>query len=312
MTGGRLAAEAKATSALIAAAGLPLAASFVLVGCSADSGDSANGADSAASAAAASSASAPSLDVDAKLEDIVAQLEKAHDGDVGIALTTDEGTFAAGNEGGGPAWSTIKVPLAIAALRDGVPEYLVDAAIKESDNDAAYALWFQVKWSEESPSAATDAIDAVLADADSAAQWQAPDAQGDVSFGYAAWLLKDQAKFGAHLACVPESDYVYEAMTDIVDWQRYGLTDMDGVHAKGGWGFDEDSGLYTQRQFGSMEIAGGTVGVAIMVVYDDAAEVGEDEDFDKATEALDDAARRMKDLIAQGIADDALTPVKGC
>lgn len=252
-----------------------------------------------------------------RLEDLVADLVKEHhDAEVGIALTDAQGTLAAGVLGKGPAWSTIKVPIAITALRDGGSVDLVDAAIKESDNDAAYALWSKVKWSEGN---ATAAIDEVLAEGGSKATWQNPDANGDVSFGYAEWLLKDQATFAAHLNCVADNKQVSRAMSDIVEWQQYGLTALDNTRAKGGWGFDEDSGRYTQRQFGVLDIGDtmpgehGSIGIAMTVVFDDMDDFdSEQEAYDDAVKALDDAAGDLKDMISEGIDDGTLTPVHAC
>ncbi len=270
-----------------------------------------------ASAAASASGESGRAGIERRLDGLVADLVKEHHGaEVGIALADAQGTLAAGAPGKGPAWSTIKVPIAITALRDGGSADLVDAAITESDNDAAYALWSKVKWSEDN---ATAAIDEVLAEGGSKATWQKPDANGDVSFGYAEWLLKDQATFAAHLNCVADHKQVSRAMGDIVEWQQYGLTALDNTRAKGGWGFDEDSGRYTQRQFGVLDVgdtksdAHGSIGIALTVVYNDMDDFGSEQDaYDDAVKALDDAAGDLKDMISEGIDDGTLTPVHDC
>ena len=270
-----------------------------------------------ASAAASASGESGRAGIERRLDDLVADLVKEHHGaEVGIALTDAQGALATGAPGKGPAWSTIKVPIAITALRNGATTDLVDAAITESDNDAAYALWSKVKWSEDN---ATAAIDEVLAEGGSKATWQKPDANGDVSFGYAEWLLKDQATFAAHLNCVADHKQVSRAMGDIVEWQQYGLTALDNTRAKGGWGFDEDSGRYTQRQFGVLDVgdtksdAHGSIGIALTVVYNDMDDFGSEQDaYDDAVKALDDAAGDLKDMISEGIDDGTLTPVHDC
>ncbi|WP_347306725.1 hypothetical protein [Corynebacterium sp. SA-MJD20WY100] len=273
--------------------------------------------DAPVAAAGSSAASASGGEARAQLEDLVADLVKDHhDAEVGIALTDAQGALATGAPGKGPAWSTIKVPIAITALRNGASTDLVDAAIKESDNDAAYALWSKVKWSEDN---ATAAIDEVLAEGGSKATWQKPDANGDVSFGYAEWLLKDQATFAAHLNCVANNKQVSRAMGDIVEWQQYGLTALDNTRAKGGWGFDEDSGRYTQRQFGVLDIGDttpgehGSIGIAMTVVFHDMDDFDSEQDaYDDTVKALDDAASDLKDMISEGIDDGTLTPVHDC
>lgn len=271
----------------------------------------------AGSSAASASGGEARAQLEDRLEDLVADLVKDHhDAEVGIALTDAQGALATGAPGKGPAWSTIKVPIAITALRNGASTDLVDAAIKESDNDAAYALWSKVKWSEDN---ATAAIDEVLAEGSSKATWQKPDANGDVSFGYAEWLLKDQATFAAHLNCVANNKQVSRAMGDIVEWQQYGLTALDNTRAKGGWGFDEDSGRYTQRQFGVLDIGDttpgehGSIGIAMTVVFHDMDDFDSEQDaYDDAVKALDDAASDLKDMISEGIDDGTLTPVHDC
>lgn len=263
----------------------------------------------AARAAIAGNTEAGEFDLEAELHGIVKQVRGKYGGQLGIAVTTAEGTVHVGARGGGPAWSTVKVPIAIAAIREGADKSLVDLAIKESDNDAAYALWSKVKWSEKHPTAA---LNRVLADADSEATWQKPDANGDIKFGYARWLLPEQAKFGAHLACIPEASYVYGVMDDIVEWQQYGLTKFPNIHAKGGWGYDPELDWYTQRQFGTMEIEGGAIGIAITSVRTDAAQIGEAEADAKAVAALDATADALERLLSDAVHNGDLKPVAAC
>src|SRR3954454_19719989 len=61
---------------------------------------------------------------------------------IGIAIVDETGLLSFGKWTSGVAWSTIKVPLAIAALRaDTETESLVVKAIVDSDNQASEALW---------------------------------------------------------------------------------------------------------------------------------------------------------------------------
>ncbi|HXS86316.1 MAG TPA: hypothetical protein VN741_11840, partial [Mycobacterium sp.] len=63
---------------------------------------------------------------------------------VGIAVASaDGGTQLFGTWTSGLAWSTIKVPLAVAVLRAGLPAP-VDLVITHSNNAAAEELWSQL------------------------------------------------------------------------------------------------------------------------------------------------------------------------
>ena len=82
---------------------------------------------------------------------------------IGIAIAAADGTclLSLGTWSTGVAWSTIKVPLAIAALRAGVgSRELVVQTITESDNAAAEELWSGLG----DPVAAAQQVQAVIAD----------------------------------------------------------------------------------------------------------------------------------------------------
>ena len=163
------------------------------------------------------------------------------------------------------AWSTSKVPVAIAAVRqagaaDASIQSNINAAITVSDNVAAEALWASLG----DPATAAAATTAVLRDGGDAvttanAERTRPEY---TAFGQTQWALPDQARFGAHLTCLDGAGPVIEAMGAITDDQRYGLGTIPGARFKGGWGPDE-SGMYLVRQFGTIAVDGGEVGVAI-------------------------------------------------
>jgi beta-lactamase class A len=75
------------------------------------------------------------------------QLENNLHAKMGIAVSAvanDQAPMTLGDWQEGPAWSTIKVPLVIAAYRQANPPRVTDlmrAAITESDNAAAESLW---------------------------------------------------------------------------------------------------------------------------------------------------------------------------
>ena len=221
--------------------------------------------------APATASPAPNPDsVRTQLDRAVDKTARKYHAKVGVAISAGDDAIAVGDKGKGPVWSTIKVPIAIAALKDGADKSLVDLAIKESDNDAAYSLWSQVQWHEGS---ADKAVEELLEDYGSHADIH------NTAFGYSTWSLKDQAVFGAELPCIEEADYVHKVLKDIVSWQKIGLSKEKRTRAKSGWGLDEDENEYTYRQFGVHEVTGKRVGVALSVVTDG-------EDYAKAEPAV--------------------------
>ena len=258
---------------------------------------------------APTSVAAAPFNLEEELHGIVREVRSKYSGQLGIAVTTKEGTVHVGARGAGPSWSTVKVPIAIAAMRTGHFEGQVDLAIKESDNPASYVLWKQVVYN--SPDARV-VVDKLLAEGESKITWPQTESSGNVPYGYTRWLLPDQSKFGAHLACLPKAEYVYDAMGDIVEWQQYGLTRLPHVHAKGGWGYDPELGWYTVRQFGTLEIEGGTIGLAMTSVQMDGAIHGETTAHETSVAALDDAAQKLAPLLSRAVEAGDLTPLDEC
>lgn len=83
---------------------------------------------------------APAQPVD--LQPIIDDVVAVYGGSAGVAVSDGRAELVGGDDGAYPAWSTIKVPIAIAALRQD-PSLSPDAAaaIQYSDNDAAQRLW---------------------------------------------------------------------------------------------------------------------------------------------------------------------------
>ncbi|OFQ91038.1 S-adenosylmethionine synthetase [Corynebacterium sp. HMSC056E09] len=279
-----------------AALALGLAVATTAAGCSAPDRDAVQEAPETSSEGVKDS-----YDLDAELRSVVADVESEYDVQAGVSVADRQGTFNAGLRGEEPAWSTVKVPIAIAALRDEASPELVDLAIRESDNDAAYALWSHVRWTEGE---AGSAVKALLKEYDSSGEFEEP-------FGYSTWLLEEQAKFGAHLPCIPEAAQVYDAMDDIVEWQDNGLDRLPHTRAKGGWGLSEEDNGYTHRQIGVRETEGagkdadGAVGLAIEVTMPgDYAE--------EAIPALNLLAAGVDRVVTEALGEGALKPLVGC
>lgn len=187
-------------------------------------------------------------------------------GTVGIAVgPVGDGASVevAGQWSSGVAWSTIKVPLAIAALNSPGGAGLSGAArsaITVSDNAAAEQLWSALGTPED----ASVAVEGVLQSfGDLATAVPSIRARAEFSiFGQTDWSLSDQARFGSALPCRQEAAEVYTLMGQISGDQSWGLGTIPGAHFKGGWGPGQ-SGGYLVRQLGVIDTPTGQLGVAI-------------------------------------------------
>jgi hypothetical protein len=150
------------------------------------------------------------------------------------------------------AWSTMKVPVIVAALTAGHTDWdAIEAAITRSDNEAALLLWQGL---DDGPAE----VEAVLRRAgdDRTTLEREPDPRGHSSFGRTVWLLRSALTFYAALArgeLLPAADTerVLDAMGRIVPEQRWGLGRVPGIRFKGGWGPSEQpEGGYEVIQVG--------------------------------------------------------------
>lgn len=229
------------------------------------------------------------------LAELTREVNAEHGGTTGIAVSHPDGVVAAGAEGLASAWSTIKVPIAIAAAQEGTAtDWLIDAAITESDNSASTQLWNSLNGEVR----AAHAVEQVM--------WRAG-GPGDVRsavthleggpYGNSTWPLASQAQFATQLPCVPGAEPVYDAMARIAEWQDDGLGRLDGAHFKGGWSEEmaqPDGYTYTYRQFGTVPASnGGVVGLAIIAHPEDGT-------HETAAAMLDDLARGAGKLVDDG------------
>lgn len=208
-----------------------------------------------------------------------AQLAAAVPAAIGIAYAP-VGQNVAGRLGtlqSGVAWSTIKVPLAIAAIRANVPDAqaLATRAITASDNDAAEKLWSELG---PAPQAAQQVQAILRAGGDAATVVQSQRVRPDfTAFGQTPWPLASQAVFGAHLPCMGVAAPVYSLMSNTIASQRWGLATV-GAPTKGGWG-PGPSGGYLVRQFGVVGTPAGQLAVALAAQPNDGS-------FDSGVAAL--------------------------
>jgi hypothetical protein len=194
---------------------------------------------------------------------------------IGVAISSADGTCltSLGSWSTGVAWSTIKVPLTIACLRAGVAkDELAAKTITQSDNPAAEELWCQLG----DPAEAAMQVQAVIRDAgDTSTVVESRRLRpGYTAFGQTQWSLVRQAQFAARLPGIPGAGRIVDLMRDLCPDQRWGLA-AKGFAAKGGWG--PDSGDYLVRQFATVPLKAGNVGVALAVqAHDGVFETGVD------------------------------------
>ena len=159
-----------------------------------------------------------------------------------------------------PAWSTIKVPLAVAAYRvaPDTAQLAAPAAITASDNDAALQLWNALP---------PGAGDAVLADGGVPKTINTERIRPEFStFGQTMLTAAEESTFMSNLSCLSGAGPVLELMGQIVPGQDYGLGQLPNAQFKGGWG-PSASGGYQVRQMGLVSnTAGQDVALALTVV----------------------------------------------
>lgn len=202
-------------------------------------------------------------------------LAKSLPGQVGIAIVPigSDVAISLGTLRTGRAWSTLKVPVSLAAERRlGTAVTTQEAkAITFSDNDAAEDLWS----SFGSSRTAVDAVTTVLREGHDTTTHISSEIDTPPSFpGYSMWALADQARFGAHLPCMPGTDRLLRLMSAVGPNQRWGVANLArtnrGVRStavKGGWGPGTGtSPLYLVRQLGIVTTPRGQFAVSIAAV----------------------------------------------
>ncbi|MFI5509013.1 hypothetical protein ACIA48_16205 [Mycobacterium sp. NPDC051804] len=203
----------------------------------------------------------------------------------------------AGEWSTGTAWSTIKVPLAIAGLRETNPPETTDAmraAITQSDNEAAESIWQSLG----DPVTAAKRVETVLADAGAPTTVQSQKVRPEfTAFGQTEWSLSDQTTFLSSAFCDPRNQPILDLMGQISPDQSWGIGRIPGVKFKGGWGPALD-GNYLVRQFGVIPVGDGFAVVAVAVAPNSGS-------FDDGTQALTKVSAWLQEHAA-------LLPVGNC
>jgi hypothetical protein len=194
-----------------------------------------------------------------------AQLETRLQAAVGVAVSpvgNGQAPITLGSWKSGPAWSTIKVPLIIAALREGSPPTVTDAmtaAITESDNAAAESIWASLG----DPVTAAHKVEAVLRQTGDLTTVQSQKVLPEfTAFGQTDWSLTDQARFTSVAFCDKANAPVFALMGRVVADQRWGIGSVTDAKFKGGWGPSPPGG-YLVRQLGVVPAPNGRIAVAL-------------------------------------------------
>jgi hypothetical protein len=214
-----------------------------------------------------------------------AQLETKLHAAVGVAVSpvgNGHAPITLGSWKSGPAWSTIKVPLIIAALREENPPTVTDAmtaAITESDNAAAESIWASLG----DPVTAAHKVEAVLRQTGDLTIVRSQKVLPEfTAFGQTDWSLTDQARFTSVAFCDNANASVFALMGRVVPDQRWGIGTVPNAEFKGGWGPSTPGG-YLVRQLGVLPAPNGRIAVAL------AAQPASGK-FDDGTAALNEVA----------------------
>jgi hypothetical protein len=160
----------------------------------------------------------------------------------------------------GAAWSTAKVPVAMAVVAAGggqSEQSTLSRAIGASDNAAALQLWSGLGGGQAAAAAADQQL-REAGDDHTSIEYRSLRGGGYTPFGQTSWALTDQVRFTAGLACSDAGNAILGLMNEVVAGQRWGLG-AAGVPAqfKGGWGPGSQPGVsggYLDRQMGLMMI----------------------------------------------------------
>ncbi|MFW0784534.1 hypothetical protein AAFP35_08415 [Gordonia sp. CPCC 206044] len=219
----------------------------------------------------------PPVPMEKKLAKSFAALQKSMrkslPGQLGLAIAPvgSDAPISMGNLETGRAWSTLKVPVSLAAERNSGVRIAAkeDKAIVFSDNDAAGDLWGSLGGGASSVQAVTN----VLREGHDISTRVSSEADDPPSYpGYTMWSLADQARFAAHLPCLPDAEHVIRLMSSVAANQQWGIAKQVTRHGavtavKGGWGPGTGfSSAFLVRQLGVISTNAGQVAVSMAAV----------------------------------------------
>ncbi len=181
-------------------------------------------------------------------EDTAEKLEKIA-ADHGVTMEAawydpEKGVVRVGEKNGLPAWSTIKVPIALAIAQQGKGDEMagaISASLHDSDNDTAAQLWSALSGSQFERAQIVDDLFVSVGD-------KTTKIDGQGYFGLTLWDVADQVTFLKQMPCVSGADQIIGDMSNIREDLRWGIGQLPNPVFKGGWGLD--NGVYTSRQLG--------------------------------------------------------------
>jgi hypothetical protein len=198
-------------------------------------------------------------------------LERSLGAPIGVAVSglgLGQRAEVAGTLRDAVAWSTSKIPVAMAVYAGGLAgsqQANLRAAITASDNAAAERLWAALGGGDTAARAADAQLHAA---GDTHTRIEARTLRsGFTPFGQTDWKLTDQVRFTAGMACSDAGTQVLTLMNQTIAAQRWGLGST-GVEAqlKGGWGPGTRPGVnggYLDRQMGVLVIGHRPLAVTI-------------------------------------------------
>lgn len=228
----------------------------------------------------------------APLAEAFAQLQATLRGQVGLAVApagNGNSPLHFGAWQTGPAWSTIKVPLAIAAYREG-GEVTSDmrAAITESDNVAAESIWQSLG----TPAVSARKVETILQETGDNTVVQSQKVRPEfTAFGQTDWPLTEQARFLAAASCDNRNAPILDLMGEVEPSQSWGIGRIGDALFKGGWG-PSTSGNYLVRQIGLLTTATGTVAIAVAAQPDSGS-------FDDGVAQINTVANWLAERLAE-------------
>lgn len=223
---------------------------------------------------------------DATLRRDFTALQRRVPAQVWVAVAGAGEPLLLGTERAVPAWSTSKVPLAVAAREHagGRPSAALDSdirlAITVSDNAAAERLWARLGTQTQ----ASARVEAVLRRHGDAVT-QVPTTRqraAYTTFGQTHWNTTNQVVVLRDLSCSAEGGEVVGLMRQVGGDQRVGFGADPKAAIKGGWGPDPQ-GRYLARQIAVVTRGSASYAVAVVAVPRDGR-------FDTGLAALDQVA----------------------
>lgn len=232
---------------------------------------------------------------DPRLRTGFASLQRRVPAQVWVAVAGAGAPVVLGREQAVPAWSTSKVPLAVAAREqapageDGGLDSDIRLAITISDNGAAERLWSRLGSQTE----ASQQVEEVLRRHGDAVT-QVPTTRrraAYTTFGQTQWAVRHQVAFLRDLSCDPEGAEVIGLMRKVGGDQRVGFGADPKAAIKGGWGPDPQ-GRYLARQIAVVGSSRSSYAVAVVALPNNGR-------FDTALSALDEVAAWLTPRLGQ-------------